>query len=238
LHKRLLAALALSLILCATSFAQPELPKFGIGVKASTLGIGVEGATAITKRNNVRVGFNFFNFGYDFDKDGVNYGATLKLHSAQVLLDQYIVGPLHVSPGFMFYNSNKATATANVSAGRTFTLNDRTYRSDAASPVNGSATLNVGRPAPMIMLGIGNLLPRSGRHFTANFEVGVVFQKSPDVSINLAGRGCDVQTGFCGEIMSIPGLPANLTQEQNKISDDLKPFKYYPIVSLGFGYSF
>ena len=58
------------------------------------------------------------------------------------------------------------------------------------------------------------------------------------MNINLTGKGCDTVTAICGEVMSIPGFAANVQEEQNKINDTLKHFKYYPIVSLGFGWSF
>lgn len=34
------------------------VPRLGIAVKMSTLGVGIEGATAVTRRSNARVGFN------------------------------------------------------------------------------------------------------------------------------------------------------------------------------------
>jgi hypothetical protein len=235
---RVALAVCAASFMAATCFAESGLPKFGLGVRASTLGIGVEGATAVSHRNNIRAGFDMFSYGLDFDKDGINYDARLKLRSAHVLLDQYLVGGLHLSPGFMLYNTNKLTATGTAAGGRTFSLGDRTYISQASSPLQGSAELKLGRAAPMLMIGLGNLVPRSGRHFTVNVEAGVVFQKSPEMKLNLSGNACDTVLNVCGPVMSIPGAAENVVKEQNKINDDLKPFKYYPIVSLGFGWSF
>ncbi len=235
--------LRVALVVCAAAFMAATCfgesgSNFGLGVRASTLGIGVEGAAAVSHRDNIRAGFDMFNYGLDLTKDGVNYDARLKLRSAHVLLDQYLIGGLHLSPGFMFYNTNKATATGTAAAGRTFTLGDRTYISQASSPLQGSAEVSLGRAAPMLMLGVGNLVPRSGRHFTANFEVGVVYQKAPEMKLSLSGNACDAVSNVCGAVMSLPGFADNVVKEQNKINDDLKPFKYYPIVSLGFGWSF
>src|SRR5579864_1056742 len=82
-------------------FGQSTLPRFGMGVKLSTLGAGIEAATAVTRRSNIRGGFNAFSYGTDFTKDGVNYSGDLRLRSAEVLYDQYLVGGLHVSPGVL-----------------------------------------------------------------------------------------------------------------------------------------
>ena len=37
----------------------------GVGVKVSTLGLGVEAATAVTEHSNVRAGFNGFNYDHE-----------------------------------------------------------------------------------------------------------------------------------------------------------------------------
>src|SRR5947199_1917006 len=97
------------------SFGQEEtLPRIGVGAKLSTLGIGIEAATAVTKRSNVRGGVNFFNYSKASDKDGINYDVSLTLRSVQVTYDQYLFGGFHVSPGLLIYNGNRASAIASV----------------------------------------------------------------------------------------------------------------------------
>ena len=98
--------------------------------------------------------------------------------------------------------------------------------SDRTNPVSGTGTLKVPKAAPMVLFGFGNLLPRSSRHFAVNFEFGVVFQGSPDTKINLNNVG------------SIPDIQSRIQAEQNKINDSLSLLKYYPVISLGFGYKF
>jgi hypothetical protein len=164
--------LILTLVLCAgalfpcLSFGQeslPEdepLPRVALGVKASTLGIGIEAATAVTQRSNVRGGFNFFNYTNGADWHGINYDVTLTLRSAQVIYDQYILGGFHVSPGLLVYNGNGANAIVSVPAGQHFSLGGVTYHSNPADPIRGTETLKIGKAAPMVLLGFGNLLPR------------------------------------------------------------------------------
>ena len=218
--------------------AGQELPKFGIGVKASTLGIGVEAGTAVTRKSNVRVGFNAFDLNLNYKKDGANYDGKLILRSFNVLYDQYIAGGFHVSPGLLMYNNNHADATASVPAGSPFTLGGATFYSDRTNPVGGTGTLKLGKAAPMVLFGFGNLLPRSERHFAVNFEFGVVFQGSPDVKLNLTGSTCNSQGNSCLNVGSNPEVQTQIKAEQTKINDSLLPFKYYPVVSLGIGYKF
>src|SRR6266852_4111196 len=148
----------------------------GIGVKVSTLGIGGEVAVGLSQRSNVRFGFNAFSYGQTFDKDGATYKGTLDLRSAQATYDIFPVRWFHVSPGVLLYNGNKVSAKVSVSGGQTFTLSNTTYLSDAADPVSGTGKLTVYKAAPMLLLGIGNLVPRSNRHFSTSFEIGAAYQ--------------------------------------------------------------
>src|ERR1700730_7234451 len=143
----------------------------GVGVKVSTLGIGGEVAIAVSHRSNVRFGFNAFSYGHSFDKDGVTYKGNLDLRSAQATYDLFLLKGFHVSPGVLFYNGNKVSANASVPGGQTFTLSNTNYVSDPADPITGTGKLTVYKAAPMLLLGIGNLVPRSG-HFSVSFEIG------------------------------------------------------------------
>ena len=226
-------------LLAVACFGQSDdLPRFGIGVKLSTLGAGIEAATAVTRKSNVRGGFNAFTYGTDLTKDGVGYSGELRLRSIDVLYDQYLVGPLHVSPGVLLYNGNRGTATASVPGGQSFSLGGNTFTSSAADPVRGTGTLNLGTVSPMVLFGVGNLLPRSSRHFAVNFEAGVIFQRAPQATLNLLGSTCNSTSTVCLPIASNPVVQSSIQSEQTKINNDTSFFKYYPIISLGFGYKF
>jgi hypothetical protein len=76
------------------------------------------------------------------------------------------------------------------------------------------------------------------RYFSVSTDIGVVFQGSPQFALGLAGSSCTSTFTICVPINTIPGTAANIQSEQQKISDDLKPFKYYPELSVTFGWSF
>ena len=218
--------------------AGQELPRFGVGVTASTLGAGIEAATAVTQRSNVRVGFNAFNYSRDFSKDGVTYGGELSLRSFEILYDQYLFGGFHISSGLMAYDGNRATGNALVPAGQPFSLGGTTYFSSPSNPVTGSGILETRTVAPMVLIGAGNLLPRSSRHFSVSFEAGVVFQGSPKATLSLNGGACNSQGTICQDIATTPAIQANIQAEQTKINNSVEVFKYYPVVSIGVGYKF
>jgi len=242
LSKRLLLTLS---ALCFTgisplrSFAQSDLPRLGIGLTASSLGAGIQAATAVTHKSNVRAGFNGFNYNDNFSKDGVNYNAQLKLRSAQATYDQYLKGDLHISPGILFYNGNTGSANASVPAGQSFSLGNTTYYSGQANPVTGAGAVTFNKAAPMILIGFGNMLPRSAKHFGLNFEAGVVFEGSPKAALNLNGSACLFSSSVgCVNAATDPTVQSNVQLEQTKINNSLSPFKYYPLVALTFSYKF
>ena len=231
-------SIALSAMMANLSFAQTS---FGVGLTASTLGAGVQAAVSVSKYSNIRGGFNAFNYTDNFTKDGVNYSGTLKLRSAQVTYDQYFprLGGFHVSPGALIYDDNAGNAAASVPAAQSFTLGGTTYYSGSTNAVNGTGAITFSKAAPMVLFGFGNLLPRSNRHFGVNFEAGVVFQGSPNAKLNLTGTSCLINaTTGCVNAATDPGVQSNVQSEQNKLNNDLSPFKYYPVISIGFSYKF
>jgi hypothetical protein len=216
-----------------------DLPRFGIGVTASTLGAGIQAATSVTHSSNLRVGFNGFNYTDNFSKDGINYNAELKFRSVQATFDQYIKGGFHISPGILIYNGNEGSANAAVPGGQSFSLGGTNYYSSSTNPVAGAGRVTFNKVAPMILIGFGNLLPRSQRHFGLNLDAGVAFEGSPKAALNLAGNACLTSTQVaCLNAATDPTVQSNVQAEQTKLNNSLSPFKFYPVVALTFSYKF
>lgn len=214
--------------------------KIGIGAKVSLLGIGIEAATPLSRRFNLRGGFNFLNYSRGFNNDGIHYDATLNFRSAEAHLDWYVLGGFHISPGVLLYNGNKLSADASVPAGQTFTLGGTQYASDPTglNPVTGTGELTWPKAAPSILAGFGNLLPRSGRHFGFNFEVGGAYMGAPTTTLNLKGTACNTSTNVCANAATDPSIQSSIQAQEKKINHDLSPFKFFPQISLGFGINF
>ncbi len=217
---------------------QPSSSKVGIGLKLSTLGAGIEAAIPLAARANLRSGVNFFQYNRAITNDGIHYAAQLNFRSAEAHLDWYPFGGFHVSPGVLFYNGNRLTANASVPGGQNFTLNGTAYQSDSTNPVTGTGKLDFVKVSPSIMLGFGNLIPRSGRHYSFLFEVGGAYQGSARVALNLAGSVCDTTGNFCRSVASDPTVQANVLAQQQKIRNDINPYRFFPVISLGVGFNF
>ena len=68
--------------------------------------------------------------------------------------------------------------------------------------------------------------------------MGVVFHGSARTKLNLTGNACQVNGTNCVNAATDPTVAANVLAEQTKINNKLSPFKYYSVISIGFGYRF
>jgi hypothetical protein len=211
----------------------------GIGVKASLLGAGIEVATPLARCFNLRAGFNAFSYNRGFHKDGVVYNGQLSFRSTEAHLDWFpFGGSFHISPGLLAYNGNEINANASVSAGQTFTLNGVTYTSDPADPIIGAGKVDFKKSGPMLTAGFGNLVPRNHHHISIPFELGAIYTGAPRTTLNLNGGACDANGQFCETIDNNPSFQSNVQAEQTKLQKDVSAFKFYPVLSLGFGFKF
>ena len=209
------------------------LSRFGIGIQMSTLGPGVEAAYEVARRINVRGGFNYFTYTTNFTNDGVIYGGGLKFESGEASVDVFLWRSLHVSPGVLFSNGSLLNATLAVPAGQSFTLSGTTYTSNG---LTGAGALKFNRVAPSVLFGIGNLVPRGNHRFSVKFEIGGAFRGSPAVALNFAGSVCNQTDTVCQNAATYPGFQSSVAAQQAKFDSDISFFKFYPIVSVGFGF--
>ena len=207
---------------------QRAFSRIGIGVKISTLGAGIEVATPLAGKFNLRGGFNMFRYSRPITNNGIQYDGHLQFQSAEAHLDWFLFGGIHISPGILFYNGNQLTATASVPGGQTFSVGGTSYESDPTAPVTGTGKLNFVKVSPSIMVGIGNLIPRNGRHYSFLFEVGGAYQGSARVALNLAGNVCDTTGTFCRAVSSDPTVQANIQVPTSKNPERCQSVSIFP----------
>lgn len=212
---------------------------FGVGVKASLLGGGVEAAARVTHRTNIRAGFNIFSYSRSFTKDGIPYSGQLSFKTVEAHYDIFpFAGKFHVSPGVLVYAQTPITATAAIPAQASFSLGGATYYSSTAQPVSGTGNIKFNQAAPMATVGWGNLVPRKkSKHFSVPAEFGVAFQGAPKATLNLNGTACTSPDVNCMSVTS-PQIQSGVLAEQTKIDNAMSFFKVYPIISVGLGYKF
>jgi hypothetical protein len=237
MRKLIVITCFIAVVGCGVSIGQESRPfsAVGIGVKASLLGVGGEISTPLIRGFNLRGGFNGFSYDRTFHKDGIAYAGQLQFRSGEAHLDWFpFHGSFHLSPGALFYNGNQVTATAAVAGGQTFTLNGVTYISDASDPVGGAGKIAFKKAGPMLSLGFGNLVSQRHR-FSVPIEIGTIYTGAPNMTLSLAGSACDTGGANCSPIASTSAIQSNVLAEQAKVNKDMSAFKFYPVISIGFG---
>jgi hypothetical protein len=211
----------------------------GIAVTAGTGGLGLQIATPLADHFNLRLNGSYFSYYANFSTDGVNVTGRILPRSLNASIDYFpFHNGFHISPGVTLDNANAVHGTLSIPAGQSFDLGDGTYTSSASDPVTGAVAVSFGnRVAPSFTVGWGNLIARRSRHFSVPVDIGFEYIGAPLVAFNLQGTACD-ENNNCGQIQGDPSTLANEQQQRDKINNDIRPLRFYPILSLGFGFSF
>ena len=190
----------------------------GLGVtgKAGSLGIGVEVTKSLVPMVNVRGGLNFLNYNFDQSEGGNEYDFDLKLRSFSVLVDFHPIPRrgLRLSGGIIFNNNH--LDMVSVPSG-SYSIGNRTYSGAEVGTLTGKVDFK--STAPYVGIGWGNAT--NGR-FGVAFDLGIVFQGSPQVALAATGI-----------VASDPTFIQELNRENQELENDISGFKYYPVISLG-----
>jgi hypothetical protein len=225
--------------------ARPErhgvgFSRLAVGVDLSTLGFGIEAATPLSPKTNLRLEGNFFDVSQSFSVASIRIGGEVQLRSAVAAIDYQPIRWLgvHITPGLMVYNGNQLIGTATVRGGAAFFPGNGHYTSSPADPVHGSLAVGLGSVAPVLTVGFGNVLPRSGRHWSVPVEAGFAYIGAPSATLSLRGSVCDPNGQNCRAISTAPDVLANIGLEAARIGGDVSFLQVYPIVSIGYVYNF
>ncbi len=215
-----------------------------IQIKAGLGGFGIDIATPVTSRLNLRGGATFLTYNPNLTIDGETINGDIKLRSVSENFDFFPFGNrFRISPGIVFYNGNHISALASVPGGQTFTLNDVDYISSPSDPIHGTFNLSFGNQlAPSLTMGFGNMIPRNGGHWSVPFEIGAEYLgKKPVIALSLGGTACQMSTApaNCNPVASDPTTQQNVLAEQAGLNGDIpSALRFFPIVSIGVSYRF
>jgi hypothetical protein len=195
----------------------PAVAGPGIDVHVSTLGYGGDLAFQVTDSVVARVGLNKFKKSLNTTSSNLNYTGDLKLSSFGLLADWHLFsGVTHLTAGLMG-NGNKLELAATATGGN-YTINGNTY--SAAQVGTLTTTVEFNKTAPYLGFGWSGQAKNSG--FSFNSDFGIMFQGSPKATIATTGSGGAAMTA----------------DAQTQLNEDLKNYKYYPVISIGIGYAF
>jgi hypothetical protein len=137
-----LAALMLALAATGTAVADHS---FGVGVKAGTLGIGVEGTWRPLPYIDMRVGANQYDYSDNGVYGGVNYDAEISLDNYYVTGNvRFPLSPFRLTGG-LYSNGNEFNAVSGDN-GAIILIGGDPYPADAVGTLSASASFDSTSP--------------------------------------------------------------------------------------------
>ncbi len=218
--KRIVVVMAIILfIFSATCYSQGP----SVVLKTSALGAGVELENSFTDSIGARIGANYFSYDYDGEEDDIDYEFDVTLMSALAAIDWHpFKGKFRISAGAI-YNGNEVEGTAKSSA--TYVVGDATY--NASQVGTFKAEIEYNDFAPFLGFGWDTTYGKKKSGFGFLFEVGAIYQGSPDIDLSANGSLSNNAT-----------FQSNLQKEEDNLQDDLDDYKVYPFVTIGIIYRF
>ena len=213
----LIAALALGLTAAAPAIADDDL---WFGVKAGTLGLGLEATWRPIPYLDLRAGLNRFSYDDDRSEAGIDYDAELDLASYYLTANlRAPATPFRFTAG-IFSNGNEVGLSSRESA--VFEIGGETYTAAQVGVLRG--TMDVDRTAPYAGIGFDF---RIADTLGLNLDLGVLWQGSPTVDLRASGP-----------IAGDPDFQRQLEDERAQLEDELEDFELYPVASIGFSWNF
>lgn len=221
-----------------SAYSDRYLTRLSLGGSVSTLGTGGSLATNLPYRLDLRVIGNFFDLNWKMTDSGFYVVVNTELANTGVLVDYYPWKALRISPGLLFYNTDRIRGDVQAQNGATFTINNITYSSQGSNPVHGTGRLLLAGRGFMAMAGWGHYLSRGEKRWSFPFEGGVAFIDTPSASFNLQGNVCNAQGLNCQPAATFPEFESNLAAQVASWNSEVQPFHVYPIVEGGVTYTF
>jgi hypothetical protein len=215
---RIRSFLAVSLFVLTT-------PLFAVSItpEVSTLGYGASVGFGFTPLFGIRLAGHTGSYSRNLHKESIEYNGKLKLNNGGAILDVYPLGSGFRLSGGVFANSDKIDLASK--PGGTVTVNGVPYPTAAIGNITGDVKFS--KTSPYAGIGFGT--KPSGSGFGVTFDLGVLYQGSPKLR---------VQANPTNPALVPPSFNANLEAERAKTENDIKNYKYYPVVGIGFSFSF
>lgn len=219
-HTPSLASCTLAALLVSSLATTPAAAQVTAGVRASTLGAGVEVILRPTRALAVRGSGNLLSFTRDEEVEGIDYALSPRLRSLGASVDLYPFGSVLYLSGGLVLNDNSASAVAVI--GQTITIGNRTYTNTEIQELRGDLEWERAL-APYAGLGL-----ETGGRIGIAFEAGIVFSGTPVVTLN----GTTTLTGAEQQAFN-DAVAAEEAEVRAWIDDHRRWTKYYPVVALG-----
>jgi hypothetical protein len=196
-----------------------------MGVKAGTLGAGVELTFEVANRINMRFGGNYFKLGSEVDVEGNDYDFDVKLNSFTALGDWFVTdSSFRVTVGLVLNNNSLNGVALPRNA---YQIDDMIYTSSEVGTLD--AKVDFKSIAPYLGVGWGNPLADDS-DWSFFLDLGIIFAGKPSLDITSTG----------GTLSDDPILLENIAQlkQDFRDTDEINYLKFYPVISVGLNYRF
>ena len=193
---------------------------FGVGVKAGSLGLGLEGIWRPIPMFDFRLGGNKYDHDDTKSRAGIAYDGSLNLETFYATVNFHIpLMPLHFSVG-AYSNGNELNLTSEDAPD--FDIGGITYSAEEVGVL--SSKTKWGGMAPYVGAGFDfDLFNKVG----VSLDFGVLLHGEPKVTLISTGSLSD-------NALFLTALEI----EREELEDKVDKLKVYPVVSLGFKFNF
>lgn len=191
-----------------------------LGVKAGSLGLGVEGTWRPIRWFDLRAGINSFEYDDDGSEAGINYDATLDLRTYYATANfRMPLSPFRLTAG-VFDNGNELRLVSRESG--PIEVGGTTFSSAEVGTLRGLASFDDVAPYAGIGFDFG-LLGKVG----LNLDLGVLFQGGPDIALTSDGV-----------LANDPAFQDALASEKAELEEEVDRYELYPVASVTFTVQF
>ena len=193
-----------------------------IAIGGGTLGYQVALSQSMSENLNLRIIHNTASQDFDGETDGVDYNYDFEFSSTSLLIDWHVFGGgFRLTTGALI-NDNEIHAQSDIN-GLTLEVGDTVFTSAEVGRLEGDISFD--SYAPYLGFGWGRAIADG---FSVVFDLGVVFQGQPEVSLQTVG----------GTLSDNQLLLDEVEREEQELQEDADEFDLYPVVSLGLFYRF
>jgi hypothetical protein len=212
-----LAVLSSTVLVTAAAHAENHQ----LAAKIGALGFGIEYGHPFNDRIVLRLGINGGGLGFDARESGIAYDFDLSWDSFSAAVDFHPRGKAFRLTGGLLRNDNGLDAVSRVAS--SVVIGGNVYTPAEVGTLSARAAFE--RTAPFA--GVGWDWSRSKRLFGVSFDLGLLDQGSPTVTLRADGG-----------LVADPRFEDDLAAERAELDDALQDFDLIPYATLGFVFRF
>jgi hypothetical protein len=200
---------------------------FGAGVKAGTLGLGLEARwDPPVPWFDLRVGVNSYDYNDKAGYSGIDYDATLTLDNYYLTTNfKFPASPFRLTLG-AFANGNEIKLASQDIGAANFNIGGASFSS--SDVVSLESVVSFSSTSPYLGVGFDfELFGKAG----LNLDFGLLWQGEPTVTLEATGLDSAPAQ------VQVP-LGQALEAERLELEEEMSNYKAWPVISLAFVYNF